>query len=233
MSGIGELKERSLHAQLKEWYANPRDRVEVPVEGYIIDLVRRGTLIEIQTRNFWAMKPKLDRLLPNHRLRLVHPIPAEKWIVTTDVDGQLLRRTRSPKRGGYLDLFRELVRVPTVVDHPNLALEVLLVEVEELRCADGEGSWRRKGVSVRDTRLLQVCSTRRFRRGADLAALLPAELGDRFTNASLANTCGIHASLASKATYTLRCLGALRIAGKRGRAHLFQRVSRNEAERAP
>ena len=222
--GIGELQERSLHAQLKEWYATPRDRVEVPIEGYIIDLVRRGTLIEIQTRNFWAMKPKLERLLPHHRVRLVHPIAEEKWIVTTDTDGRVLRRTRSPKRGGYLELFRELVRLPTIVDHPNLALEALLVEVEELRCADGTGSWRRKGVSVRDTQLVQVRATRRFRRGADLAALLPRALGERFTNASLAATCRIHPSLASKATYTLRRLGALQVAGKQGRAHLFQRV---------
>ena len=222
--GIGELQERSLHAQLKEWYATPRDRVEVPVEGYIIDLVRRRTLIEIQTRNFWAMKPKLERLLPDHRLRLVHPIAEEKWIVTTDAAGEVLRRTRSPKRGGYLELFRELVRLPTVVDHPNLALEALLVEVEELRCADGNGSWRRRGVSVRDTRLLEVRATRRFRRGADLAALLPRALGERFTNASLAAACHIHPSLASKTTYTLRRLGTLRVAGTQGRAHLYQRV---------
>lgn len=222
--GIGELRERSLHAQLKDWYATPRDRVEVPVEGYIIDLVRRGILIEIQTRNFWAMKAKLERLLPQHRVRLVHPIAEEKWIVTTDAEGQVLRRTRSPKRGGYLDLFRELVRLPTIVDHPNLALEALLVEVEELRCADGHGSWRRRGVSVRDTQLVEVRAVRRFRRGADLAALLPPALGEPFTNASLAAACRIHPSLASKATYTLRQLGALRVAGKKGRAHLFQRV---------
>ena len=226
--GIGELRERSLHAQLKEWYANPRDRVEVPVDGYVIDLVRRGTLIEIQTRNFWAMKTKLESLLPHHRLRLVHPIAQEKWIVTTDAAGEVLRRTRSPKRGGYLDLFRELVRLPTIVDHPNLALEALLVKVVELRCSDGNGSWRRKGVSVRDTQLLEVRAIRRFRRGADLAALLPRALGELFTNATLATTCHIHPSLASKATYTLRRLGALRVAGKAGRAHLFQRVSPGE-----
>ena len=38
--GIGELKEKSLHAALKRWYALPTDGVEVKVEGFIIDLVR-------------------------------------------------------------------------------------------------------------------------------------------------------------------------------------------------
>ena len=62
-STIGELRERSLHAGLKSWYALPRDRIEVPLEGYVIDLVRRGTLIEIQTRGFGKLKRKLTRLV--------------------------------------------------------------------------------------------------------------------------------------------------------------------------
>ena len=67
---IGELRERSLHAELKSWYALPRDRVEVPMDGYVIDLVRRGTLIEIQTRGFAKLKRKLTRLVNTHRVRL-------------------------------------------------------------------------------------------------------------------------------------------------------------------
>jgi hypothetical protein len=37
---IGTLMETSLHAALKEWYAQPGDRTEVPMDGYVIDLVR-------------------------------------------------------------------------------------------------------------------------------------------------------------------------------------------------
>ena len=167
---IGELRERSLHAGLKSWYARPRDRVEVPMEGYIIDLVRRGTLIEIQTRGFGKLRPKLNRLVSTHRVRVVFPIAERKWIVTTDAEGCVLRRRLSPKRGAYRDLFAELMRIPNVMGSPNFTLDVLLVKVEELRCADGRGSWRRKGVSVLDTRLLEVVGGRRFRTPADLAA---------------------------------------------------------------
>ena len=93
-STIGELRERSLHAGLKSWYALPRDRIEVPLEGYVIDLVRRGTLIEIQTRGFGKLKRKLTRLTSTHRVRLVFPIAQRKWIVTTDA-----RRTESCAAG--------------------------------------------------------------------------------------------------------------------------------------
>ena len=47
---IGTLRERPLHASLKRWYAEPGDRAEVAVDGYVIDLVRGDLLIEVQTR---------------------------------------------------------------------------------------------------------------------------------------------------------------------------------------
>ena len=56
MSRIGLINEKPLHASLKQWYARPGDRFEVPVDGFVIDIVRDNLLIEIQTRNFaaWA-----------------------------------------------------------------------------------------------------------------------------------------------------------------------------------
>ena len=221
---IGELRERSLHAALKRWYALPRDRAEVPLGGYVIDLVRRGTLIEIQTRNFARLARKLTRLIANHRVRLVFPIAQRKWIVTADAGGRVLRRRASPKRGAYRDLFAEMMRIPHLVGHPNFTLEALLVEVEELRCADGRGSWRRRGVSVVDTRLLQVCDRRRFRNPADFARLLPPDLEDPFTNRSLATAGNMPGSLAGMMTYTLRRIGAIELVGRDNRAHLFART---------
>lgn len=221
---IGELRERSLHAELKSWYARPRDRIEAPVEGYVIDLVRRGTLIEIQTGGFAKLRRKLTRLVSAHRVRLVFPIAERKWIVTADRDGHVLRRRRSPKRGAYRDLFAELVRIPHLMNSPNFTLEALLVEVEELRCADGRGSWRRKGVSVLDTRLLAVRGRRRFRTPADLARLLPPRLEEPFTNRCLADAAGMSPAAAGEMTYALRRMGELAVVGRRSRAYLFSRT---------
>ena len=221
---IGELRERSLHAALKRWYALPRDRAEVPLGGYVIDLVRRGTLIEIQTRNFAKLARKLTRLVADYPVRLVFPIAQRKWIVTADAEGRMLRRRASPKRGAYRDLFAELMRIPHLVGDPNFTLEALLVEVEELRCADGGGSWRRRGVSILDTRLLEVCDRRRFRTAADLARLLPPELEEPFTNRTLASTGNMPPSLAGMMTYTLRRIGAIELVGRHNRAYLFART---------
>ena len=232
-STIGELRERSLHAGLKSWYALPRDRIEVPLEGYVIDLVRPpGTLIEIQTRGFGKLKRKLTRLTSTHRVRLVFPIAQRKWIVTTDEEGQVLRRRLSPKRGAYRDLFAELMRIPHLMDNPNFTIEVLLVDVEELRRDDGRGSWRRRGISVLDTRLLEVCARRRFRTPADVARLLPPRLPEPFTNRSLAAAAGISPAAAGEMTYALRHMGALSVVGRTSRAYLFARTSCGPASSA-
>ena len=222
---IGEVRERSLHAELKSWDALPRDRVEVPMDGYVIDLVRPpGPLIEIQTRGYAKLKRKLTSLVDGNRVRLVFPIAQRKWIVTTDARGRVLRRRLSPKRGSYRDLFAELVRIPHLMSNPNFTLEVLLVDVEEVRCADGRGSWRRRGISVLDTRLLEVCGRRRFRTPADLAHLLPPRLQEPFTNRALADAAGISPNAAGEMTYALRNMGALSVVGKRSRAYLFART---------
>ncbi len=106
--GIGLLGEKSLHAALKEHYAQAGDLLEAPVAGYVIDIVRGDLLIEIQTGNFSALKRKLARLLESHQVHLVYPVPAARWIVRVRVDGEIARaRRKSPKRGRVEDVFSE------------------------------------------------------------------------------------------------------------------------------
>lgn len=221
---IGTYQEKSLHAALKDWYAAPGDRAEQPVDGYVVDLVRGEELIEIQTRNFAAMKRKLAALLEGHPVRLVHPIPVLKWIVRLDRDGAtVLSRRRSPKRGTLLDVFDELVSIPHLVAHPRFALEVLLVEVEETRQQDGRGSWRRRGWSIHDQKLIGVKRQHSFNSPADFAALLPSTLPDPFTSSELAARFGVRHGQGQKIAYCLRHMGAIEIVGKQGNAYQYQR----------
>src|SRR6185436_9063538 len=107
MSGIGLLNEKPLHASLKQWYAQPGDQFEVPVDGFVIDIVRGSLLIEIQTRNLAAINSKLIRLTRSHQVRLIYPIVKEKWIIRSrQVSTQRQEerrdsvvRRKSPKRG--------------------------------------------------------------------------------------------------------------------------------------
>ena len=64
------MVEMTLHASVKEWYASPGDQIEVEIDGYVIDIVRGDTLIEIQTRNFSALKDKISDLSQFHQVRI-------------------------------------------------------------------------------------------------------------------------------------------------------------------
>lgn len=226
---IGILAERSLHAALKKWYAQPGDETEVPLEGFHIDLVRGDMLIEIQTRNFYAMKRKLGKLLENHRLHLIHPIAVEKWLVRVAADGITeISRRRSPKRGTVQDIFDELVHIPTILTHPNFSLEIVLVHQEEIRRirAVREKPARRtrrpRDWDRNDQRLVQVIGSRVINSVDDLRSFLPADLPSPFTNRELARALGSYGyPRAQSMTYVMRQIGVLGMVGKRGRAILY------------
>ena len=176
------LREKPLHAGVKRWYAEDGDRFEVPVGGYVIDLVRGDLLIEVQTRGFSGMRAKLASLLgAGYGVRVVHPIAVDRWIVQVDDVGTLLARRRSPKHGALIDLVPELVSFPELLAHPRFAIEVLLTEEEELRRHDPARCWRRRGWTVVERRLVEVIDRVTLTDAADLRVLLPADLPDRFT----------------------------------------------------
>jgi len=220
------MTEYSLHSEIKDWYMVSGDELEVKVEDFIIDILRGKLLIEIQTGNFSVVKKKLIKLLLNNQVRLVYPIAKLKWIVHVSKSGEFVRRRKSPKNGKLTDLFYELVYLPRLIKDRNFSLEVLLIEEEEVRCNDGRGSWRRKGVSVKDRKLLNVFDRIVFEESRDFLEFLPKELNGYFTNKVLALKLGISVRLAQKITYCLRKMSAISIAGKKKNEFLFQ-VSKN------
>ncbi|MBN1628253.1 MAG: hypothetical protein JW990_00685 [Thermoleophilia bacterium] len=218
MNGIGTLREDSLHAALKAWYAQPGDRLECEVDGYVIDLVRGDLLVEVQTGNFAAVRQKLTRLLEGHPIRLVYPIAIDKWVVRMSEDGEVLGRRRSPKHGREQDLFSELVHLPGLMRHPGLTLEVLLTREEAIWREDGKGSWRHKGRSKADRLLLEVVSGSVYSEPGDFGRLLPPDLAPVFTVPDLVERAGEPRRLAQKMAYCLREMGVIEVVGKRGRA---------------
>lgn len=216
---IGTMQEGSLHASLKAWYMLPGDVCEVIVDGYLVDIVRGELLIEIQTRNFSALRQKLKVLIEHHPVRLVYPISEEKWISHVAANGQtLLGRRRSPKRWGIEALFYELVSFPQLVLIPHFSLEVLLISEEELR-RQTKGS--RKGWSTVDRRLLKVLDRATFNSSFDYGNLLPRGMQAPFTSHDLAKALRLSHNLAQKMTYCLRGMGAIEVVGKRGNSLLY------------
>ena len=223
-TGINIKNEKSLHSSIKQWYAVPGDRLEVKVDKYIIDLVREDSLIEIQTKNFSAIGNKLRDLVKYNKVMLVHPIAVEKYIVTTEKANGVISRRKSPKKGKVVDLFDELIRIPDLMAEDNFILEILMTKEEEIRCKDGKGSWRRKGISIVDRKLLEVVDKITFKEVKDFLKFLPQELPVNFTNKQLAKTLKVTVYKARKITYCFRKMKIIKEVGKIKNELIFERL---------
>jgi len=201
--------------------------LEVEVDGFVIDIIQDGILVEIQTGNFSGIKRKIKQLVEQHALRLVYPIAQEKWIVKLDQNGSSTARRKSPKRGRVVEVFKELVSFPELLDCSNFSLEVLLIREEEVRRYVGSKGWRRRGWVTEERRLLEVLERRLFERASDFWILMPAGLPDPFTTADLAHEAQIPRRLSQQVAYCLRKTGVIETIGKRGRANLYSRASSN------
>lgn len=228
--GVGTLREGPLHASLKQLYAEHDDVLEAPVDSYVVDILRDGLIIEIQTRSFSSIAKKMRDLVSRHRVRLVHPVAAERWLVKLPRNGKgKPERRRSPKRCGFEDVFEELVSLPDLLNHENFELEVVTTREEEVRrFRGGRHAWRRRGWVVVERRLLEITGRLLLRDASDLLQFLSADLPERFDTAQLATALGRPRSFAQKAAYCLRESGAVYRVGKVGNALVYQRPDRPE-----
>ena len=236
MPGIGVLREGPLHAAVKALLAGPGDRLEVPVGRYVIDIVRAdGELVEVQTGGFGALGKKLDALLDEYRIRVVHPVAAQRRIVRVDVQGQVLGSRRSPAHATAVAVFDKLVAFPSLLTHPNLTIEVLLLREDHIRRPQPtttRGRTRDPG----ERRLIEVLDRVELRTPQDILAALPALPPEPFSTRELAALLGCSTLLAQRTLYCLRMIGIVEPAGKRGRAPLVRTTrdpSDHRADRRP
>lgn len=199
---IGTLNEGSLHAALKRIYSQPGDELEVPLDGFVIDIRRDDLLIEIQTGSFAAMGRKLDRVLGEYRVKLVYPVAVQTWLAKPDV-----KERRSPIKGSVYSLFDELVSLPTLLDNPNLTLDVVLVTVTKHQVHDPTARRGRGGFRTTDRVLREIIEIERFESVDDLCRLVPDALPDEFTTADLASSAGVSRATAQKMAYCFRPMG--------------------------
>jgi hypothetical protein len=214
--------ESTLHRQLKALYGGSSGEQEARIDGFLIDAVVKGRLIEIQRASLSAIRTKIASLLERHRVTVVKPLAARTFIVRRDRRGGAVISSRySPLRRSLLTVFEELVHFVGVFPHPRLALEIVLIEQEEHRVTRRRRRFNGPDFLVEDRVLRAIVSKHRFRTAADLAALLPASLPPLFHSADLAQHAGIPRWLAQKMAYCLRKVDGIEVVGKSGNSVLY------------
>ena len=219
---IGTLSEGGLHRDLKLHYASFGGKTEQQVGKYVVDVLDGSHIYEIQTANLGKLGQKLNDLVKTHTVTVVYPIVVDKVLVK-EQDGKITRR-RSPRKGGALDLFQELVHIPNILEHPSIDLELAYVEIEEVRIRDLNRAWRRRHWVVKERNLVRLINQEYVASMGKLFDLLASELPREFTTKIVSETLSITRSLSQKFVYCFRLAGVLQECGKDGNAKIYERL---------
>lgn len=220
--GIGTLSEKPLHAAIK-YTVEPNDSYhEVRIGSHVADVVTEQGIVEVQTRNFFGTKKKLEAFLQQGPVQLIYPIAETKWICWVDEDsGEVSPPKRSPKKGKPLDSFMELMRIRQLLLHPNLTFQIWMLEVEEYRFLNGYGKEKKKRATRYQQRPLELKEIYSLHGGADYLSLLP-DLPQPFTKKELMKAAKRSEAWARYTLYTLEQLELLQRCGKEGKAILYR-----------
>lgn len=223
--GIGMQKEKTLHAVLKAYEDPDEDHHEIPIENFIADIYSSGTesITEIQTANFGYLRDKLAAFLPLYHVTVVYPIPATKWVTWIDPEtGELGKRNRSPKKGSFYSAFRELYKISSFLDHPNLSIKLILLDMEEYRLQDGWGRDGKRGSHRYDRVPTRIVAETVLSDPRDYLQFIPYDLEEPFTAKELARSCGYPRESFSTEALILRKMGVIEKTGTRGRSYLYK-----------
>jgi len=221
---IGTKNESSLHRTLKFQYAGKGGRTEEAVGEYVADgISKAGEYIEVQTGNFAPLKKKVKEFASLGKVRIIHPIAVRKIIEVYDTKGSKLYRRKSPKTGSLWDLFDALLYAPELPLIKGVTIEVVLADITEKRVKDGKGSWRRKGISIKDRELAAWHESVLFKKPGDYLRFVPFKKTEEFTVSLLADKAGVDKWTARKALYVLTKMKVVKRIGKKGNSWVYVR----------
>lgn len=224
LKGIGTLKEKTIHATIK-YFFEPRDEYhEQKVHGYVADIRNETGIIEIQTRNFRALRNKLAVFLENEQVTVVYPIPYKKWILWINEEtGEVTNRRKSPKNGSVFDAFYELYQIKEYLTHPNLAICLLFIDMEEYRLLNGWSNDKKRGSTRYDRIPIQWIKEVWLKEQKDYMKFLQeVELPTTFTVKDFISHSKMSKRSVSCGIQILKETNLIVQTGKKGRAYLYK-----------
>ncbi len=220
---IGTLAEKTVHAVLKNYFDENEDHQEIPIDRYVADVFTGKEIIEIQTRQMFRMKGKLDAFLPSYPVKIVYPIPAEKQLFWIDPEtGETSGGRKSPRKGSTYDIFPEIYGIREYLDRPGLSICLVLMKVTEYKLLIGRSRDRKHFGAERFDRIpTELVDQIELTCPEDYMQFVPNTLPDRFTVKDFAREAHISAETASYALRVLRLLGILEKVGQSGKAYVY------------
>lgn len=222
-NGIGTLSEKTIHAVLKSYYAKLPEYEEVRRCGFVADVCCGFEITEIQTRQFYKCKRKLDAFLPEHEVTMVYPLAAIKWLRWIDPEtGKISAPRKSTARHTPFMIFPELYSIREYLLNPHLHFMITALEVEEYKYLDGYGPQKKIRATRSDGFPVNLLHEYILNEPKDFMMFLPIELPDEFTSLDFAKCAKINRSLSQTTLNVLTLLGIVTRIGKQGRSILYR-----------
>ena len=217
--------EKTLHNVLKHYFEPDKSRHEIKVGGFVADIVTDLKIIEIQTRALNSLRKKLSVLLESHPILLVYPITRIKWLYWIDKKtGEVTKKRKSPKIGRIYDAIHELYKIRLLLNHPNLSLCIVLVDIEEYRNLDGWSTDKKKG-STRYNRIpIDIAEEIYITTPEEFNMFIPENLENQFTSKDYKAVAKIPLHTAQTGLNILNYVDAVERVGKNGNLYVYERV---------
>ena len=222
---IGTYKEKKLHKILKLCLEPDPAFHEIPCAGFIADIKKEDSIIEIETSGFTGLRDKLAAYLPEYHVTLVYPMAASRSISWIDPDtGAITQKRRSPKKENVYDLLFECIYIADFLTHPNLTILGVCLEMEEYRLLDGWSHDKKKGSHRYERIPIDIYDTICLHGKESYAARIPESCRDDFTVSAFREAAKINEYTARAILKVLQKTGVIVQSGKKGRCLLYSRT---------
>lgn len=192
VGGIGTYSEKLLHRTLKFYFEPDESKHEVEFLDYVCDVYNDEGITEIQTRNFAAIRAKLERFLEVERVTLIYPIVENKLICKIDEEtGESLQPRKSNKRGVLYDALAELSMIRSVIPNDNLTVQILMLDAVETRRLRGNIRVGRKRTQKIDLIPTVLNSSVSLKSQDDYRLFVPDCLEDGFSRSEFEKATGL------------------------------------------
>ena len=223
--GIGTLGEKLVHKVLKYCIEPVEEYHERTLFGSVADIFDGERVVEIQTRSFIKLLPKLRKFLPHYPVKVVYPLIRERKIRYFNREtGEISPPRKSPRKGRLSDALVEISAVREFVGNERFSVDIVILDAEEYRRAGGVARGRRARENKLQIIPTDIIDTVELRSREDYRCLMPEGLADTFVADELYKALGLRGRGAYFALDFLREVGFIRQIGKRGRAFLYEKV---------
>lgn len=217
-TGIGTLGEKTLHAVLKEYFEPIEENQEVKIGKYVADIAGENGIIEIQTRNLYKLRQKLNVFLEYSNVTVVYPIAVKKYVRWLDLQtGQISERRKSPKKLTAFDSLAELYALREFVKNPKFSVCLCLYEGEDIRLLNGSSQNKKRGSTRYDRIPQEITDEIWLETPHDYKIFTQILPDEEFTVKDFSLYTKIPQKKACAAINLLTSVGVVEKSGKRGR----------------